>query len=75
MNDPTESIRRHMIATALPAEQEPGPHYNTQELQEAFEVHGFLAPFVSVTRKADGVKGTMRFTHSPRAYFDFQPEK
>lgn len=44
---------------------------NTKELQERYEVRGFLAPFVSVTRKTDGVKGMMEFTHSPRMYYNF----
>lgn len=74
MPDPTESIRRQMIAEAVPAEQELGPHYTTQQLQEAFEVLSFMAPFVVVNRKSDGVRGTMRFTHSPRVYFDFQED-
>ena len=34
-------------------------------------MHGFLAPFIVVTRKSDGVKGSMEFTHSPRMYFNF----
>ena len=45
--------------------------WNTQELQEDFTVSAFLAPFVSVTRKSDGVKGTLEFTHKPRKYFNF----
>ena len=49
--------------------------WTTQELTAEFSVHGFLAPFVSVTRKADGVKGTLEFTHSPRFYFNFVAEE
>jgi hypothetical protein len=48
--------------------------WNTAELQEDFTVHGFGAPFVHVTRKSDGKKGTLQFTHSPRVYFGFQPD-
>lgn len=48
--------------------------WTTDELREDFEVHSFLAPFVFVTRKADGVKGALRFAHHPRVYFDFVPE-
>ena len=43
----------------------------TDEVREKFEVISFLAPFVMVKRKADGVKGTLQFTHMPRFYFDF----
>lgn len=48
--------------------------WNTDELREDFEVIGFLAPFVVVKRKADGVRGTLEFTHSPRIYFDWKAE-
>jgi hypothetical protein len=46
--------------------------WNTQELQRDFEVEAFAAPLVVVRRKSDGVRGTLRFTHSPRVYSDFQ---
>jgi hypothetical protein len=46
--------------------------WNTQELQEDFEVLGFVAPFVVVNRKSDGVQGTLEFTHAPRVYFNWQ---
>lgn len=48
--------------------------WDTNEVQELFTVHGFVAPYVVVTRKLDGVKGTLMFTHMPRFYFDFEPE-
>ena len=73
MTDQTESFRRNMIACDQPArdlEQAPA-RWNTNELQRDFTVHGFMAPFVIVTRKADGVKGTLEFTHNPRFYFGF----
>lgn len=71
--DPTEKIRRHMIETGQPqadlakAEQ----RWDTQELQRDFTVHGFMAPFVTVTRKSDGKRGILEFTHHPRFYFNF----
>lgn len=77
MHDPSESIRRILIATGQPerdlaqAEQ----RWDTEQLQRDFEVLGFLAPFVAVRRKADGVKGSMEFTHNPRWYFNFQPDR
>jgi len=46
--------------------------WTTEELRTNFEVLSFLAPFVVVKRKVDGVKGTMQFNHSPRVYFDFE---
>jgi len=51
-----------------------GQVWNTQELSTDFEVLGFLAPFVTVRRKVDKVKGTLTFQHHPRFYFDFIPE-
>jgi hypothetical protein len=49
--------------------------WDTQELAVAFEVIGFLAPFVVVRRKSDGIKGSLEFQHHPRFYFNFQPDK
>lgn len=48
--------------------------WTTEQLRDEFEVLSFLAPFVFVTRKSDGVRGTLRFTHYPRVYFDFVPD-
>lgn len=45
----------------------------TAEVQEKYIVHSFSAPFVVVTRKSDGVSGTLEFGHSPRVYFNFIP--
>ncbi len=73
--------RRVAMAATINAEPEAtimlaglaGPTYTTAELQEHFTVEGFMAPFVVVTRKSDGVRGSLMFTHSPRRYFLFQP--
>jgi hypothetical protein len=51
-----------------------GQVYNTSELSEEFTALGFLAPFVVVSRKSDGVKGSLAFTHSPRFYHSFKPD-
>jgi len=45
---------------------------DTEQLRKDYEVLAFSAPFVIVRRKADGVRGMMEFTHSPRWYFDFR---
>jgi len=47
--------------------------WDTRELQEKFSVEGFMAPFVTVTRKSDGAKGAVEFQHYPRLYFTFTP--
>lgn len=48
--------------------------WTTAELTEEFTVQGFMAPFVVVTRKADGKRGTLMFKHSPRVYFNWQED-
>ena len=76
--DTTESIRREMVAEInhAPGSREAleatyGKVYDTTQLQEEFDVLGFMAPFVSVVRKSDWRKGSMMFQHNPRFYFDF----
>lgn len=80
MSDPTEMTRRLQQAVInsvegerAELEAEHGQVWNTTELQQDYTVSGFMAPYVGVTRKADGVKGTLMFQHSPRYYFDFRP--
>jgi hypothetical protein len=51
-----------------------GESWDTEEAQQLFTFHGFMAPYVVVTRKSDGVKGSLEFSHSPRRYFNFVPE-
>lgn len=48
-----------------------GKVWNTSELASEFDVSGFAAPFVVVTRKSDGKTGSLEFQHSPRFYFNF----
>ena len=79
MFDPTEQIRRELVAdiNAQPGSREfleakYGQVWDTQQLQEDFTVEGFLAPFVGVRRKSDGAKGSLMFQHNPRFYFNFE---
>jgi hypothetical protein len=81
MNDPTEATRRERLAEinaklgsreALEAEH--GQVWDTRQLTEDFEVIGFMAPFVVVRRRVDGVKGSLEFQHAPRYYFNFFPD-
>jgi hypothetical protein len=81
MNDPTESIRRALVAeiNSHPTDREMlesvyGRIWDTSELAADFDVIGFAAPFVVVTRKSDGVKGSLEFQHHPRFYYDFRPD-
>jgi hypothetical protein len=57
---------------ALEAVFGPDNVWDTKELQEKFEVLGFLAPFCAVRRKEDGKEGAVMFQHAPRFYFEFR---
>jgi len=81
MSDPTEAIRRQQLAeiNAEPGsrqalEAQHGKVWSTDELQDEFQALGFMAPYIIVRRRSDGVKGSLMFQHSPRFYFSFQPE-
>lgn len=74
--DPTEDTRREMIESGQVQRDlaVANQRWTTEELQRDFIVHGFLAPFIAVTRKSDGKKGSLEFSHSPRIYFNFVPD-
>ena len=81
MVDVTEGVRREMVAelnaeqhTREELEKQYGQVWSTDQLREEFDVTGFMAPFVVVTRRSDEVRGTMMFVHMPRFYFSFNPE-
>ena len=81
MHDPTEAIRRVEISqlNANPGsrealEEKHGQVWDTQELQQDFAVTGFMAPYVVVKRKSDGVVGSLKFQHDPRLYFEFKAD-
>lgn len=82
MSDPTEAARRAELARInehpatreeLEARYGADNVWDPSELAREFSVHGFMAPYCVVTRKKDGVKGSLAFQHHPRFYFDFQP--
>jgi hypothetical protein len=82
MPDESEFVRRTLVnkinqspKTREELEQKYGKVWNTQELQQDFEVSSFCAPFVVVRRKSDGVRGSLSFQHNPRFYFDFSEGK
>ncbi len=81
MNDSTEQFRRAEVAriNGNPSEREAleathGQIWSTDELTTDFEALSFLAPYIVVKRVSDGIKGTLEFQHSPRFYYNFQPE-
>jgi len=78
MNDPTEGIRRKLVAEINAVEgsreyleEKYGQVWDTDQLREEFTVTGFAAPFVVVHRLSDGANGMLMFQHHPRFYFDF----
>jgi len=78
MHDPTETIRRQEVVqiNAEPGSREAlesqhGRVWDTKELQQDFDVIGFMAPYIGVLRKSDGAKGSLQFQHNPRLYFNF----
>lgn len=76
--DKTEAIRKEMIPQ-MPAElagivEAGGDVWTTEEMQRDFEPLGFMAPLMVCRRRSDGLRGSLKFTHWPRFYFDFQPE-
>jgi hypothetical protein len=80
MSDPTEAIRRTLVAqvNGNAAEREAleerhGAVYDTDEIREHFEVLAFAAPFMIVVRRSDGVRGSLMFQHRPRFYWGFTP--
>ncbi len=81
MSDPTEALRRERLVelnsgdtTRAELEQQYGQVWSTDEMTGDFDALGFMAPFVIVRRKSDGVRGSLEFRHSPRFYFNFQAE-
>ncbi len=82
MTEPTEDIRRQMLAAinAQPGsryslEHKHGQVWDTSELAHDFIVIGFSAPLVVVKRKSDNQKGSLMFQASPRFYFGFEPHR
>ena len=81
MCDETEMIRREMVATInsnagprADLEKQYGQVWDTDQMCQDFEAIGFMAPFVVVKRRSDGVKGSLMFQNSPRYYYSFEPK-
>ena len=67
-----EKVTVDDVRKALEAEH--GIVYDTSELTACYKVEGFMAPWVCVERRSDGVSGTMQFQHCPRFYYGFVPD-
>jgi len=85
MIDSTEPLRREAVniinsgVKSLEKDEERkrleelyGQVWDTQELSKDFVVEGFMAPFITATRKKDNVKGNMMFQDRPRFYWGFK---
>ena len=65
-------VDKEEVRNAL--EKEYGQAWDTNQLQQDFIVHGFLAPYVVVTNKETRKKGTLMFTHMPRFYYSWKED-
>lgn len=84
MSESIESETSRRILTAVvnadPGSREAleakyGEVWDTEQLQEEFEVLGFGSPFVVVRRRsADQIRGSLMFQHSPRFYHSFKSD-
>ena len=81
MNDPTEQLRRAMqafvntnAAEREALEQRHGQVWDIDEIRQDFDVIGFAAPLVLVSRKTDGKEGSLLFQQNPRIYWGFQAD-
>ena len=63
-NGTEEEIKKYLEVTW-------GDVWATDEATKLFEFEGFGGGIAVVTRKSDGVRGSLNFTHMPRFYFDF----
>lgn len=54
-------------------EAEHGQVWDSYELARDFIIEAFSCPLVAVTRRSDGVRGTVVYQHEPRFYFKFEP--
>jgi hypothetical protein len=81
MSDTTETIRRSLVQQINTdagdrerLEEKHGRVWDTQQLQEDFEVLQFAAPLIVVRQKITGQMGSMFFQHQPRFYWGFKPD-
>jgi hypothetical protein len=85
MTDPTEGIRRTLVEEQQATgplsretlEQAYGQVWDTSEMSRDFEAEGFMAPYVVVRRRSDGVRGSLEFQTNigARFYYNFQEDK
>ena len=81
MSDPTEALRKQRLVELNSGDpnrealaERYGKIWSTEEMSRDFDGLGFMAPYIIVRRKSDGVRGSLEFCHSPRLYFNFEAE-
>jgi len=81
MSDTAETIRRSLVQQINTdagdrerLEERHGRVWDTQQLQEDFEVLQFAAPLIVVRQKTTCQMGSMFFQHQPRFYWGFKPD-
>lgn len=77
MTDETESDLPKMSAegnvTRESLEVKYGQVWSPAEVERDFNVLGFAAAFLLVSRKLDGTKGSLSYQDDPRFYFAWSP--
>ena len=67
---------RHPTGPELGPDEET---WTTDEMTAAFDVRGFMSPYVVVVRKSDGQLGSLQFkdggANGPRVYFGWTPHE
>ena len=83
--DRTELLRRHAVnginseiesqdanLERVRLEVKYGKVYNVKEVSEEFEIHGFMAPYVTCVNRHTKEEGVLEFQGYPRFYFNFR---
>lgn len=74
MDNVLDAMRMVMTEEINNSEVTAERQWTTAQMQEEFDVLGFMAPFVVVVRKSDGKRGSLMFKHHPRVYFNWQED-
>jgi hypothetical protein len=67
-----DDLAREIERSRLAAEHGADNVFDTGQFIEHFTLRGCRSSVAVVIRKVDGKLGSLRFTHHPRLYFDFQ---
>ena len=53
-------------------QEDEGKCWTTDEVQDEFEILGFIAPFCAAIRRETKEKGALTFVHQPRLYYHWR---